>query len=153
VQLLTRIRRLLLAVLVLGMAGTLIELLLISHYEDGLQLLPVGLIGAALALVAWHVLRPSGASLRTLQAAMLLFLVTGLTGIGLHFNGAAEFQREIDPSQSFWQIAARVVRVHAPPLLAPGVMVQFGLLGLIYSYRHPYTAPAGTANTESEHVT
>ena len=29
------------------------------------------------------------------------------------------------------------MRAKAPPVLASGIMVQFGLLGLVYAYRHP----------------
>jgi hypothetical protein len=31
----------------------------------------------------------------------------------------------------------KVVTAKAPPALAPGVMVQLGLLGLVYTYKHP----------------
>jgi hypothetical protein len=33
----------------------------------------------------------------------------------------------------FWQ----AIRAKTPPLLAPGAMVQLGLLGLAYTYKHP----------------
>lgn len=150
--LLDRIRRFLLALLVFGMSGVLLELVLIAHYEDGAQLIPLVGIGGALAIVAWHALRPDAASVRLIQIAMLALLLTGVTGIALHFDGAAEFQREIDPTQGWWTVAMKVVRVHAPPLLAPGVLVQLGLVGLIYSYRHPATAGLATRHEESEHA-
>jgi hypothetical protein len=136
VELLSRIRWLILAVLVVGMGGTLIELVLLAHYEDATQLIPLALIVFALAVVAWHVARPSPGNVRALQGAMALFLLAGVAGIGFHFQGAAAFQLEIDPSQGRWDLFRKVVRAHAPPLLAPGVMLQLGLIGLIYSYRH-----------------
>jgi hypothetical protein len=136
------IRRLLLAVLVIGMSGTLIDLLLLSHYEDTAQVIPLALLGAALAAVAWGMTRPSVHSVRTLQVIMTLFVVAGLVGLGLHFNGAAEFQREIDPSIAWWPLVTKVARSQSPPLLAPAAMVQLGLIGLIYAFRHPVTGPA-----------
>ena|SRR5687767_4807661 len=136
VLLLSRVRRLLLAVLVIGMSGTLVELLLLAHYEDTAQIIPLALIVVALVVVAWHLARPSAATVRALQGAMTLLLFAGIAGISLHFQGASEFQLEIDPSQGRWDLFRKVVRAHAPPLLAPGVMLQLGFIGLIYTYGH-----------------
>jgi hypothetical protein len=152
VGLLDRIRRFLLALLVFGMSGVLLELVLLAHYEDGAQLIPLFAIGGALAIVVWHALRPSAASVTLIQIAMVVLLLAGLTGVALHFDGAAEFQREIDPTQGWWAVARKVVRAHAPPLLAPGVLVQLGLVGLIYSYRHPAVASLAARPEESEHA-
>ena len=143
------IRRLLLAVVVLGMAGTLTDLLLLAHYEDSAQLIPIGLIVTALAVVLGHLLHGGRASVRVLQAVMLLCVVAGLAGIGLHFNGAAEFQLEIDPSLDWRGLIRKVSGSQSPPLLAPGAMVQLGLVGLIYAFRHPATTPAGRGVEET----
>jgi hypothetical protein len=43
----------------------------------------------------------------------------------------------MDPTQSSWTLFTKVMTAHAPPALAPGVMAQLGLLGLIYTYQHP----------------
>jgi hypothetical protein len=91
----------------------------------------------SLVVIAWHVLRPSPAAVRALQAAMILLIAASAAGISLHFNGAAEFQLEVDPSLGWRELAAKVVRAHAPPLLAPGALLQLGLIGLIHTYRHP----------------
>jgi len=141
------IRRLLLAVLVIGMTGTLIDLLLLSHHEDTAQVIPLALLAAALAAVAWGMTRPSIHSVRTLQVIMTLFVVAGLVGVGLHFNGAAEFQRDIDPSIAWWPLVTKVARSQSPPLLALAAMVQLGLIGLIYTFRHPVTGPADATST------
>ena len=136
------IRRLLLAVLVLGLAATLADLLLLAHYEDTAQLIPVGLLVAGLAAVFGHLAHRGRASVRALQAVMLLCVAAGVTGVGLHFNGAAEFQLEIDPSLDRRGLIRKVSGSQSPPLLAPGAMVQLGLVGLIYAFRHPATTPA-----------
>jgi hypothetical protein len=135
------IRRLLVAVVWIGAAGMLTDLVLLAHYEDTAQLVPIGLLGAALAVSTWHLLRPGRASVRTLQAVMLLSVTAGLVGVGLHFNGAAEFQREIDPSLGWQALIGKVARSQSPPLLAPGAMVQLGLVGLIAAFRHPAVTP------------
>lgn len=134
---LPRIRVLLLAVLAFGMCGTIVELLLLAHYEDVAQFVPLVLIVFALAVIAWHTARPSAGNVLALQVVMTLFLFAGIAGIAFHFQGAAEFQREMDPSQAWWDLFTKVVRVQAPPVLAPGMMIELGLIGLIYTYRHP----------------
>jgi hypothetical protein len=131
------IRRWIFAVLVLGVTGTGLELFLIEHYEDTLQLVPLVSIAMALAVLVWHGIRGDALSTRMLQAAMVLFVVSGTVGMGLHFRGGAEFQLEIDPEQNRWDIFSKVIRAKAPPVLASGVLVQLGLLGLVYAYRHP----------------
>jgi hypothetical protein len=131
------IRRCLLAVLALGLVGTGIELILLEHYEDTLQIVPLVITAVALAVLIWHRVKDDALSIRALQVTMLLFLVAGIAGAGLHFRGAAEFQLEIDPSQSRWEIFKKAIHAKAPPILAPGLMVQLGLVGLVYAYRHP----------------
>jgi hypothetical protein len=127
----------LLLVLILGMSGTLVDLLLLAHYEDTAQLIPIGLLAVALVLAILQAVRPTALTVRALQGVMLAIVIAGLAGVGFHFNGAAEFQREIDPSQTWWQVARKVARAQSPPVLAPGAMLQLGLLGLLYAFRHP----------------
>jgi len=134
---LARIRWWLLAVLVLELVGTLVELLLLQHFEDLLQWVPLVLIVLTLLLVAWHVARPQPATMRALRVTMCGLVVAGFVGVGAHLQGAAEFQLEMDPSQPRWNVFRKALQAQAPPALAPGVMLQMGLLGLIYAYRHP----------------
>ncbi len=62
----------------------------------------------------------------------------GLLGVVLHVRGNAEFQREMDPSLAGPTLWWKTLRAKAPPALAPGVLVQLGLLGLVYAARpHP----------------
>jgi hypothetical protein len=131
------IRRWLLAVLVFGLVGTGIELFLLEHYETAVQLVPLVFVALALAVLTWHGVNGNALSIRALQATMVLFLMAGVAGVGFHLRGAAEFQLEIDPSQRRWDIFKKVMRAKAPPVLAPGLMVQLGLVGLAYAYRHP----------------
>ena len=127
------LRRRLLWVLALGLVGTEAELLLLEHYEDPWQLVPLFLIALAMAVMVWHSRRQDAASLRALRIIMALFLVAGLAGLALHFRGAAEFQLEIDPAMGIWDLVKKVMRAKAPPVLAPGVMLQLGLIGLAYA--------------------
>jgi len=134
---LARIRWWLLAVLVFELVVTLVELLLLQHFEELLQWVPLVLIVLTLLLVAWHVARPQPATVSALQATMCALVLAGLVGVGAHLQGAAEFQLEMDPSQPRWIVFKKALQAQAPPALAPGVMLQMGLLGLVYAYRHP----------------
>ena len=123
-----------LGVLVLGLLGTVVELVLLSHYEQPVQLVPVVLLVLALIVLAWHAMGHSAASLRVLMGLMILFVLAGFAGFAAHFYGSAEFQLELDPTISTWDLVQKVLQAKAPPLLAPGMMMQLGLLGLAYVF-------------------
>jgi hypothetical protein len=123
-----------LGVLVLGLLGTVTELVLLSHYEQPVQLVPVVLIVLTLVVLVWHVIGRSTASLRVLLGLMVLFVLASFAGFAAHFYGSAEFHLELEPSLSTWELVEKVMHAKAPPLLAPGMMMQLGLLGLAYVY-------------------
>jgi hypothetical protein len=133
------LRRFVLAIVVLGLLGTVTELVLLEHYEDSLQIVPLFFIGLALMTIAGHVVAPRAGSVWLLRAVMSVLVVSGVLGVVLHYRGSLEFQLEMDPTQSGWDLFAKVLHAKAPPALAPGVMAQLGLLGLVYTYRHPST--------------
>ena len=132
-----RVRALLLGVTGIGAVGVLTELLLLGHYEDAFQLIPAAVLVVCVSIIVWHASRPSAITVRLLQGTLVLLLIAGTAGVVLHFNGAAAFQLEIDPSLTRTALFAKVIRVHAPPLLAPASLVQLALVGLIHTYQHP----------------
>lgn len=119
------------------MIGTAVELLFISHFEDAWQMVPLGLIAAALSVLVWHAAARSPASIQALRVTMALAIASGLVGLVLHYRGAAEFQLEIDSALHGPALWLKALRAKAPPALAPAVMAHLGLLGLAYTYRHP----------------
>ena len=129
-----RLRLWVVGVLVLGLIGTVTELILLEHYEQPLQFVPLVLIALGVVVLAWHAMRPGTASLRTLQIVMGLFVLAGFAGMAAHFNGSAEYQLELDPDMSTWDLLEKILHAKAPPLLAPGMMMQMGLLGLAYAF-------------------
>jgi hypothetical protein len=131
------LRRLLLGVLTFGLVGTSIELVLLKHYEDAWMLAPFAVMSVALVAAAARLLAPAAWSVRCLQAAMILLLVAGGIGSYLHYEGGLSFQVDMDPTLSRWQLFWKVVRMQAPPTLAPGVLVQLALVGLVSTYRDP----------------
>jgi len=128
------LRVVILGVLVLGLLGTVIELILLEHYEEPLQFVPLVLIVAAIAVLIWHVMQPGDASLMSWQIVMVLSVLAGFLGILAHFHGSAEYQLELNPDMSTSELLEKILRAKAPPLLAPGMMIQLGLLGLAYAY-------------------
>ena len=131
------IRRIILFIVTLGTVGMCVELFLIGHIEDTNQLIPVVVAGAGLLLIAWAAIRPGSFVLRALQFVMLSYIGAGILGITLHFKANSEFQLEMDPALAGLTLFWKSVQATAPPALAPGVMVQLGLLGLVYTYKHP----------------
>jgi hypothetical protein len=73
---------------------------------------------------------------RALQVSGLLLVIVGVVGIGLHFGANFDDVRTDEPllvGLDFWTSVAKGEH----PTLAPGTLVQFGLLALLYSYKHP----------------
>jgi hypothetical protein len=150
---LTRVRRILLFVLLLGLLGTGTELLFQKHFEEPNQLIPLVLIGVALSAALWHVLRSGPGSLRVLQITMVLFIAAGVLGMYLHYGANVAFQREVDPSLGGMDLFWKAMGAKAPPALAPGSMAQLGLIGLAYTYRHPaISRPPASDATDEERV-
>ena len=130
------LRRILLVTLLLGLAGTGAELVLLEHFEDTLQWLPLILIGLALLTLAWYGVSRGRGSLRAVQGAMVLFIVLGAVGVVLHLDGNVEFELEMSPGLAGLALF-KAAMMGATPTLAPGSMVQLGLIGLAWTFRHP----------------
>jgi hypothetical protein len=84
---------------------------------------------------------------------MLLCVAAGLVGVFLHYRGNVEFELEREPLLRGLALFREAVR-GATPALAPGAMAQLGLLGLVYSYRHPALrrdAPARPTTSTTDH--
>ena len=131
---LERLRLWIVGIIVLGLVGTMTELILLEHDEQALQFVPLVLIALGVVVLAWHAMRHDTASLRALQIVMGLFVLAGFAGMAAHFNGSAEYQLELNPDMDKWELLDKILHAHAPPLLAPGMMIQMGLLGLAYAF-------------------
>lgn len=139
IETLSLLRRGLLVLLVIGATGLVGELILLEHYEDAPQFIPFGLLALTLIVTAWHWVDGQKRSLRAFQCVMLLLVIAGPIGMILHLNGNYVTERDLDPSVLGLDLWLEVIRGEAPAL-APGTLVQFGLLGLLYAYRHPALA-------------
>jgi hypothetical protein len=130
------LRQGLMLMLVLGVVGTQIELLLLKHTDGIWQLAPLLLNGASLVALGWCGVRQSAASLRALQAVMVLCLASGGIGVIQHFRANVGYARDSDPSLGGAALYKEAV-MGSTPTLAPGTMVQLALLGLAFTFRHP----------------
>ena len=136
------IRGFLLGLFMIGMGGTGVELLLLEHTEGFWQQVPLGLMGLGGAVLAWYAVTGGSTSLRLFRGMMGAFVMSGVVGLWLHYQGNAEFELEIYPylgrkTGSYSGRRPSGARKERPPWLAPGTMLELGLLGLAYTYRHP----------------
>ena len=140
------LRRLLSALFLLGSAGLATELWFLKHYEDVWMILPLATIGLGLATFALRGTIGSPLTVQLFRAACGLMVVTGLLGAALHYQVGVEFQSDMDPTLSAGQLFWKVLRMKAPPMLAPGALAQLGLLGLVITYGLPAgrTVPASS---------
>jgi len=130
----------LLVILFIGVVGTEIELFLLGHTEGAWQLVPIVLDGVALVVLAWYCVRRSAAAVRALQVTMVAFLLSGVIGVWLHFQGNIGYERDSNPSLSMRELV-RAAIWGSTPTLAPGTMIQLGLVGLVFAFRHPKLRP------------
>jgi hypothetical protein len=129
-------RWMILAVFVLGVLGTGSELLFLGHIIGVNQLIPIVLLVMSILVLAWHGLERKSASLKAFQITMIGLVAAGILGTGFHYWANEKFELEGDPNLKGMALVAKVM-TGAAPALAPGAMVQLGLLGLIYTFRHP----------------
>jgi hypothetical protein len=132
----SRIRQLLLLLVIAGAGGLLVELVLLKHYDGVWQWTPLVLLLGAFAtgIAAW--LRPGPRVLKLFGVMMGLCVAGGLLGLILHYRGNMDWALERDPTLTGLPLAWKALR-GATPALAPAALAQLGLLGLIYLYRHP----------------
>lgn len=139
------LRRALLALTGVALAGTTAELVIGRHWESAPQLIPfvvIALAAGALGLIAFARTRGAVSAARGICAVVL---AASLFGVWEHIEGnehaGALDQRtaatwETTPAtQRFWLAASGGVGPSPP--LAPGVLAQAGLMLLAATLRHP----------------
>jgi hypothetical protein len=140
---LAAIRRILLIIFLIGAFGIVAELLLLKHTEDTWQWVPLILAMLSLLALLGHGVIRRAATIRVFQATMTLFVISGFVGSYLHYRAKVEFKLESNPALAGWELFREAMMGGTvPPVLAPGVMIQLGLLGLAWAYRHPALSAA-----------
>ena len=134
----------------IGVGGIFVELLLLGHYEELDQLIPLALAGLATISLLLAALRPAPATLRAFQTIMVMCVISGFVGTWLHYRATTEFQLEMDPSLRGLALFRKAIVAKAPPALAPGAMIQLGLIGLAYTFNHPAFRRGGPRHPPEE---
>lgn len=130
------LRGLLLILVVAGAIGLIVELLLLEHTESVWQWIPLVLLVLTLVASAGVALRPGPGSFRFFRWVMVLCVAAGLLGLYLHYTGNVEWELESDPSAHGLDLVWKALR-GATPALAPAALAQLGVIGLLYTLRHP----------------
>lgn len=137
-------RGMLLALFLLGTLSAGAELLLLGHTESPWQWLPLLLIAISLVALLIHAALRRAASVRVFQLIMVLFILSGFVGIWQHFQAKTEFKLETNPALSGMDLVwESLTGAAVPPVLAPGMMIQMGLLGLACTYPHAAAISSG----------
>lgn len=134
-----RLRRFLLAVTAAIFFGSVIELILIGHTEETLQWIPFGMaiVGLSAVTGVWFI--PNRKTLLYLRVIMVLAILVSVAGMFLHFRGNWAFTREIHPSYTIYESIWPAL-TGASPLVAPGILLLAGVLGLGATWKHPNLA-------------
>lgn len=141
------LRQVLLLLVLFGNVGLVAELLLLGHTESFNQWIPliVLALGAVITLVVMF--RPGYRAIRVFQLVMASFLMAGMLGLYLHYRGNVEFALERYPDASGLDLMWKALR-GATPTLAPGALAQLGLMGLVYTYKHPALSNLAIGDSE-----
>ena len=121
-----------------GAIGVGIELILLEHTEETWQWVPIVLLGASIPTASVLAFKPTRSVIRLFTFIMVLFIGAGGIGLIQHMRGNLEFELEMYPSMGGWELFWEALK-GATPSLAPGTMTLLGLMGIIYTFRHPLT--------------
>ena len=130
------LRRGLLLIFVLGSLGLGTELLLLNHFEEWRQQVPLVLLALGLIWLAARMFYRGAIILRLFRWTMLAFVLGGIVGLWFHLSANMEFELEMYPTMSGLELLSKALS-GAMPALAPGALVQLGLIGFLYTYHHP----------------
>jgi hypothetical protein len=127
------IRRMLGASFLFGSFGTSAELMLMGHTEGVWQNVPLILIAIGCGALGLVANKRGMTQVRVFQLVLILFVVSGVAGVLLHYKGNAEFELELNPDLSGIALFSESMK-GATPALAPGTMILLGALGFGYAY-------------------
>jgi hypothetical protein len=133
------VRQILIAIIVVSLIGIELELILLGHIKPLLQLVPVFSIVLGLGSIAWYAVSRKNISMRIFQGTMFLCIFSGFLGIVLHLAFDVATVQKKDKTLEGYELLRAALDSAAPPL-APAAMIQIGLLGLAYTFKHPALA-------------
>jgi hypothetical protein len=125
------VKQLIVVALLFMMVGTITELFLLHHYEGLLQLIPIFCIGTSLILMVILLFRKNLLLMKAFSLLMGISALSELYGTFLHLKANFEFEQEMKPTASFWDLLLESLS-GALPALAPASMIVFALIGITY---------------------
>ena len=111
--------------------GTALELYLLDHYEDKLQLIPILCIGLVILTVILLVFLRTKLVKGIYKFILVITALSGIYGSYLHLLANYEFELEMTPTASILDLLSESLS-GALPALAPFSMIVLALIG--YSY-------------------
>lgn len=143
------LRRALLVLSAIALAGTTVELVIGRHWDGLTQVIPFAAITVATIALSMIATARSRTSLRIAQGLCAVVLIASALGVWKHVAGNEESgsldQRfaatwESTPAPRRWWLAVSGGVGPAPPL-APGVLAETALMLLAATLRHPASRP------------
>ena len=125
------LKKVILFALVIMSIGTALELYLLDHYEDKLQLIPILCIGLVIVTVILLIYLRSKVMKGLFKFILVITALSGFYGSYLHLIANYEFEQEMKPTASTMHLLSESLS-GALPALAPFSMVVLALIG--YSY-------------------
>lgn len=113
------------------MLGTAFELVLLDHYEDLNQFIPLLCIGLSMLLVLVLLVYRSRFMALLFKIVLALTAFSGFYGTFLHLRANYEFELEMQPTAAGWHLFVESLS-GALPSLAPGSMIVLALIGYVY---------------------
>ena len=117
--------------LIFFLFGSIIELYLIKHYEDVIQIIPIFCLGVSLGSLIILYFRVSKLTINLFKVSLSVISFVGLLGVILHLNSNFQFEKEMRPSSSTMDLFIESLS-GALPALAPLNLVLLAMVG--YSY-------------------
>lgn len=122
-----------------GSVGILSDLLLMNHYENFSQILPILLISVCLILFLATLLIKTKRISNFFKCALALLTICAFAGIYFHLRGKADFKIEIDPNLKGWNLFLACITGHSlPPVLAPASIILVALSGYAWALVNTY---------------
>lgn len=127
-----RIQWLITGIVLILLVGTGMELLLIGHYEDTKQLIPLILITTSFGLFLVTYFNHNQSIITFFRIIMALCVISGIVGCWFHLEANFEFENEMYPTLGGWSLFKESLS-GAIPALAPGSMIVIGMIGYLYT--------------------
>ncbi|WP_411767001.1 hypothetical protein [Winogradskyella sp. A3E31] len=125
------LKKVILFAFVIMALGTVLELYLLNHYEDKLQLIPILCIGLVILTAILLVFLRTPLVKGIFKFILVITALSGIYGSYLHLLANYEFELEMTPTASNLDLLSESLS-GALPALAPFSMIVLALIG--YSY-------------------